>query len=228
MIKANSHGQVHRDRLPAGQVVDAGAQPELGSGQPPQPAYLNKIDINIGGDQNVIGPQVLKGSDMVEDDTPSAAIVKLAYQQYYNQLVAVPGAGDFYVALNNQQGPFANVNVRKALWAALDREAMVKVAGGQIVGAVGTHFLYPGSLGYDQAGGAHGPNVDYNNYPEGNLTVAKKYMKLALPETACRRATTRSRSSARPATRRPRRRRSPTTPCRRSASRPTSRWSTSR
>ena len=131
----------------------------------------------------MIGPQVLKGSNMVDGDTPSSTDVKLAYQHYYNQLIAVPGAGDFYVALNNHAGPFANVNVRKAMWAALDREAMVKASGGEIVGAPGTHFLYPGSLGFEQAGGDHGPNVDYNNYVEGNLTVAKKYMKLAYPST---------------------------------------------
>jgi peptide/nickel transport system substrate-binding protein len=179
MIKADSTGKFIGIGYQPGKSLTLVRNPNWQPGDGPQPAYLNQININIGGDQNVIGPQVLKGSDMVDGDTPSAADVKLAYQKYYNQLVAVPGAGDFYVALNNVHGPFANVNVRKALWAALDREAMVKVSGGSIVGAPGTHFLYPGSLGFQQAGGDHGPNVDYNNYPEGNLTVAKKYMKLA-------------------------------------------------
>ncbi len=150
----------------------------VGNGDP-RPAYLDKININIGGDTNVIGRQVLTGTHVLQNDTPAGSIVKLAYQKYYNQLVAVPGAGDFYVALNNKQGPFSNVNVRKALWAALDREAMVKEGGGEVVGQVGTHFIYPGSAGYDLAGGDHGPNVDYNNYPAGNLAVAAKYMKLA-------------------------------------------------
>ncbi|HLJ02867.1 MAG TPA: ABC transporter substrate-binding protein [Solirubrobacteraceae bacterium] len=145
----------------------------------PQPAYLDQININIGGDPNVIGRQVLQGSHLVSGDTPSNTIVKLAYQNYYNQFFAVPGAAINYVALNNAKGPFANVNVRKAYWAALDREAMVKVAGGTIVGAVATHFIYPGSAGYQQAGGDAGPQVDYNMYPQGNMTVAEKYMKLA-------------------------------------------------
>src|SRR5947209_1172732 len=39
------------------------------------PAYLNRIDISLGGNPSVIGPQVLKGSDMVEFDTPSHATV---------------------------------------------------------------------------------------------------------------------------------------------------------
>ncbi len=179
MIEANAQGKFIGIGYQPGKSLTLVRNPNWTPGSGPQPAYLDKIVINIGGDQNVIGPQVLKGSDMVDSDTPSATDVKLAYQHYYNQLIAVPGAGDFYIAVNNAKGPFSNVDVRKALWAATDREAMVKVSGGQIVGAVGTHFLYPGSLGYQQAGGDHGPNVDYNDYPQGNLAVAEKYMKLA-------------------------------------------------
>jgi peptide/nickel transport system substrate-binding protein len=183
MIQSNAQGKFIGIGYQPGKSLTMVRNPNWNASTDPRPAYLDKIVINIGGDQNVIGPQVLKGSSMVDGDTPSAADVKLAYQHYYNQLVAVPGAGDFYIALNNHAGPFANVNARKALWAATDRVAMVKINGGQIVGVPGTHFLYPGSLGFDQAGGYHGPNVDYNNYPQGNLTVAKKYMKLAYPST---------------------------------------------
>jgi peptide/nickel transport system substrate-binding protein len=122
---------------------------------------------------------VLLGSHALQNDTVAGPVVKLAYQHYYNQLIAVPGAGDHYLALDNHAGPMSNVNVRKAVWAALDREAMIKADGGQVVAQVGTHFIYPGSAGYQQAGGDHGPNVDYNNYPAGNMQVATKYMKLA-------------------------------------------------
>jgi len=116
---------------------------------------------------------------MVQNDTPAASIVKLAYQHYYDQLVAVPGAGDFYVALNNNKGPFANVNTRKALFAALDREAMIKADGGTVVAQLGTHFIYPGTSGYAQGGGDTGPQVDYNMYPGGNMSVATRYMRAA-------------------------------------------------
>ncbi len=184
MIKADSTGKFIGIGYQPGKSLTLVRNPNWVRGTTPQPAYLNQININIGGDQNVIGPQVLKGSNMVDGDTPSSTDVKLAYQHYYNQLIAVPGAGDFYVALNNHAGPFANVNVRKAMWAALDREAMVKASGGEIVGAVpGRISCIRGRSGFEQAGGDHGPNVDYNNYPEGNLTVAKKYMKLAYPST---------------------------------------------
>jgi peptide/nickel transport system substrate-binding protein len=42
-----------------------------------------------------------------------------------------------------------------------------------------THFIYPGIIGYQQAGGAAGPRVDYNANIRGNLGVARKYMRLA-------------------------------------------------
>jgi peptide/nickel transport system substrate-binding protein len=179
MLKADSTGKFLGIGYQPGKSATLVRNPNWNASTDPRPAYLDQININIGGDPNVIGRQVLTGSHALQLDTVAGPLVKLAYQNYYNQLYAVPGAGDHYVALNNHAGPFSNVNVRKALWAALDRDAMIKADGGEVVAQVGTHFIYPGSAGYDQAGGDHGPNVDYNNYPAGNATVAAKYMKLA-------------------------------------------------
>jgi peptide/nickel transport system substrate-binding protein len=144
-----------------------------------RPAYLDQININIGGDQTVIGRQTLEGDDTVQNDTPASSIVQLAYQQYPSQIVFTPGAGDHYMALDNQHGPFANVNVRRAVWAAVDRDAIVRVLGGTLVAAPATHFIYPGVDGYDQSGGAAGPQVPWNVDTAGNLQTAEKYMKLA-------------------------------------------------
>ncbi len=179
MLKSDSKGKFLGIGYQPGKSATLVRNPNWNASTDPRPAYLDQININIGGDPNVIGRQVLTGSHMMQNDTPAGSIVKLAYQKYYNQLVAVPGAGDHYLSLNNMSGPLSNVNVRKAVWAALDRAAMIKADGGEVVAQVGTHFIYPGSAGYDQAGGDHGPNVDYNNYPSGNLQVAEKYMKLA-------------------------------------------------
>jgi peptide/nickel transport system substrate-binding protein len=143
------------------------------------PAYLNRINFSIGGDASVIGDQVLKGSDAVQLDTPAQSTVKLAYESYPSQITFTPGSGDHYVAVDNQHGPFTNINLRKAFWASLDREAIVKARGGSLVAAPMTHFLYPGDQGFDQAGGNAGPLVDYNEHPAGDHTVACKYMKLA-------------------------------------------------
>jgi peptide/nickel transport system substrate-binding protein len=143
------------------------------------PAYLDQINVSIGGDATVIGQQVLKGSHAIQLDTPAQSSVKLAYQSYPPQITFTPGSGDHYVAVDNQHGPFNNENMRKAFWAALDREAIVKARGGPLVSAPMTHFIYPGNNGYAEAGGAAGPQTDYNKSTTGDMTVAQKYVKAA-------------------------------------------------
>ena len=93
-----------------------------------RPAYLNQIDINIGGEPPVIGQQVLKGEDVVQNDSPAQSIVQEAYEHYPQQITFTPGSGTYYASLNNAHGPFTNIDLRKAVWAALDRDAIVKVA----------------------------------------------------------------------------------------------------
>ena len=143
------------------------------------PAYLDRINFDIGGDASVIGDQVLKGSDTVQLDTPAQSTVKLAYESYPSQITFTQGSGDHYVAVDNQHGPFTDINLRKAFWAALDRDAIVKARGGSLVASPMTHFLYPGDQGFQQAGGTAGPQVDYNEHAQGDHAVACKYMKLA-------------------------------------------------
>jgi len=179
MLKSDATGKFLGLGYQPGKSATLVRNPNWSSSGDPRPAYLDQINVQIGGDTNVIGRQVLTGSHSLQEDTPAGPIVKLAYQKYYNQLIATPGAGDHYVALNNRTGPFANVNVRKALWAILDREQMIKLDGGQVVARVGTHFIYPTSAGYAESGGDQGPSVDYNASYRGNPTVAAKYMKLA-------------------------------------------------
>ena len=42
-----------------------------------------------------------------------------------------------------------------------------------------THFIYPGTNGFAQAGAYIGPQTDFNRSVRGNATVAAKYMRLA-------------------------------------------------
>jgi peptide/nickel transport system substrate-binding protein len=143
------------------------------------PAYLDQINVAIGGDSSVIGPQTLKGSHAVQLDTPDQSVVKLAYEQYPSQITFTPGAGDHYGGLNTQHGPFQNVNLRRAVWAAMDRNAIVKLRGGPLVAAPLTHFILPGTGGSDEAGGTAGPNYPWNLNPNGDMAEATKLMKAA-------------------------------------------------
>ncbi len=179
MVQADKTGKIQGIGYQPGKSETLVRNPNWNASTDFRPAYVNRINVNVGGDSTVIGQQVLKGSDAIQLDTPSHSIVKLAYQQYPSQITFTPGSGDHYVALNNAAGPFKNVNLRRAVWAALDRAAIIKAEGGSLVASVATHFIYPGVAGFDQAGGYPGPQVDFNKSLTGNMAVATKYMKAA-------------------------------------------------
>jgi peptide/nickel transport system substrate-binding protein len=179
MFKSNSAGKVLGIGYQPGKSAVLVRNPNWNASTDFRPAYLNQINIQIGGDPNVIGRQVLEGSNTVQNDEVAQAIVELAYEKFRPQLEISSGAGSNYIAVNNKQGPFSNVNVRKAFWAALDRVALDKARGGELVTNVMTHFIYPEIPGFEQAGGLAGPKVDYNDYPAGNMGVAEKYLRMA-------------------------------------------------
>jgi peptide/nickel transport system substrate-binding protein len=179
MFKADSSGKVLGVGYQPGKSATLVRNPNWDASTDFRPAYLDQINISIGGDTTVIGRQVLEGSHTVQNDTPAQSIVKLAYEKFRSQLLISPGAGDHYIAVNNSSGPFTNVNLRKAYWAVLNREAMDKARGGSLVTTVMTHYLWPEIPGFEEAGGLAGPKVDYNEHPQGDLSVAEKYMKLA-------------------------------------------------
>jgi peptide/nickel transport system substrate-binding protein len=179
MLKNNSSGTVLGIGYVPGKSATLVRNPNWNAATDYRPAYLNEIDIKIGGTNAVIGRQVLEGTNIVENEPPAQNIVRLAAEKYKNQLEISPGAGDHYIGVNNKVPPFNNINLRKAFWAALNRKAMDKARGGELVTTVATHFIYPTIPGFEQAGGLAGPKLDYNEHPEGDMAVAEKYIKLA-------------------------------------------------
>jgi peptide/nickel transport system substrate-binding protein len=179
MLKNNAAGKVLGVGYVPGKSATLVRNPNWNPKTDYRPAYLNEIDIKIGGTKTIIGRQVLEGTNVVENELPVQSIIKLAAEDYKSQLEISPGAGSHYIAVNNKVGPFSNINLRKALWAALDRTALNKARGGELVTNVATHFIYPTIPGFEQAGGLKGLQVDYNEHPEGDLAVAEKYIKLA-------------------------------------------------
>ncbi len=147
-----------------------------------KPAYLDEID-NLEGndDTNVASRKILSGQSMVSGDwSPGPATLKSATQQYKDQLIIVPGSTVRYVALNTKIAPFDNINLRKAVNAAFDRNAMRLARGGPLIGDIASHFLVPGMAGFEAAGGAKGTGVDFlNTTGAPDMAVATKYMKAA-------------------------------------------------
>jgi peptide/nickel transport system substrate-binding protein len=183
MLKNDAEGKVLGIGYIPGKSATLVRNPKWNPKTDYRPAYLNEIDIKIGGTSAVIGRQVLEGTNIVQNESAVAqSAVRLAAEKYKSQLQISPGAGAHYIAVNNKVGPFKNVDVRKALWAALDRKAMDKARGGELVTTVATHFIYPTINGFEQSGATKGPQgsqFDFNAYPEGNMKIAEKYLKLA-------------------------------------------------
>ncbi len=179
MFKNNAEGKVLDVGYFPGKSATLVRNPNWKGSTDIRPGYLNEIQIKIGGTQAVIGRQVLEGSTIVENEPPAQSSVRLAAEKYKEQLEISPGAGSHYIGVNNKVGPFKNIDLRKAMWAALDRTAMDKARGGTLVTNVMTHFIYPTIPGFEQAGGLAGPKFDYNEHPEGNMAIAEKYVKLA-------------------------------------------------
>ena len=144
-----------------------------------RPAYLDRIEWSIGTEPNVAGRQVLEGRGMTLADTPTAAIVKRAVERHADQIFFSPGAGSRYAALNTAIPPFDDPNLRKAVAAQLDREQMRRVRGGEAIGDIATHFLYPGVAGFEEAGGHEGPPLDFLADPSGNPGLARRYLARA-------------------------------------------------
>ena len=143
-----------------------------------RPAYSDQIVWNAGADATVAARQTLDSTNLLMADRRrrqySSRRTRRRRPNYRS-----PRLASYYAALNTQAPPFNNVNLRKAVIAAQNRSAYLLARGGQLVGQVMTHFIYPEVPGYQQAGGAAGFGEDYLAHPTGDMTVACKYMKLA-------------------------------------------------
>jgi peptide/nickel transport system substrate-binding protein len=82
--------------------------------------------------------------------------------------------------MNTTIKPFDDINVRKAVVAGMDRNALLLTRGGKFVGDMATHFLPPGTAGFEEAGGAKGTGVDFLSEDGSPLPdVSAKYFKAA-------------------------------------------------
>jgi peptide/nickel transport system substrate-binding protein len=143
-----------------------------------RPAYADQIVWNGGGDSGVVARQTLASKNLLMADAPPSSELKTAYDSHKSQLSVAP-LGSYYASLNTQVPPFNNINLRKAVIAAQNREGYLLARGGKLIGSVMNHFLFPEVPGFQQAGGYKGFGEDYLSSPTGNMTVACKYMKLA-------------------------------------------------
>jgi peptide/nickel transport system substrate-binding protein len=164
----------------AGKSIDLVRNPNWDKSTDYRPAYLDEIQMTTNeSDASIAAQQVLTGSHQSLDTNPPAAQLKDVVTNRKGQYVQLPGGGYRYFPLNTTIKPLDNVNVRKAIVAAFDRDAALKARGGKFTGDIPTHFLPPGIPGFEEAGGMAGPGFDFLKNPRGDMTVATNYMKKA-------------------------------------------------
>jgi peptide/nickel transport system substrate-binding protein len=164
----------------AGRSIDLVRNPNWDKTTDYRPAYVDEVQMTTNeSDASISAQQVLTGSHMTLDSDPPAAQLRDAVTSKKGQFVQVPSGGYRWLPLNTTIKPLDDINVRKAILAAFDREAVRRVRGGRFIGDIATHFLPPGIPGFEQAGGLKGPPLDFLANPRGDMTVAANYRKKA-------------------------------------------------
>jgi peptide/nickel transport system substrate-binding protein len=146
-----------------------------------RPAYLDEIFVREGfEDVSSASSRILQGDSQVNGDiVPTPAALKQAATEFPDQLQLQPSGGNRYVALNTTIPPFDDPNVRKAVVAGFDREALRLARGGELIGDIATHFIPPEIPGFEEAGGVEGPGIDFLASPTGDPELAADYFRQA-------------------------------------------------
>jgi peptide/nickel transport system substrate-binding protein len=147
-----------------------------------RPAYLDNITIQEGfTDPTSASTKILNGNASVNGDFPPSKQAQQQFaQQAPDQMSIAPSGGNRYIAMKTTEPPFDDINVRKAVIANSDREALRDTRGGELIGPVATHIIPPQIPGFEEAGGLEGdPSLDYLQNPNGDPQLAAEYMKKA-------------------------------------------------
>jgi peptide/nickel transport system substrate-binding protein len=147
-----------------------------------KPAYLDEID-NLEGndDPGVASRRILTGQGMINGDfSPLPENLKDASENRKDQLKLVPSGGGRWISMNTTVKPFDDLNVRKAVVAGMDRNALILTRGGKLVGDPATHILPPGMAGFEEAGGMKGFGFDFlSEDGSARPDVSAEYFKKA-------------------------------------------------
>jgi peptide/nickel transport system substrate-binding protein len=182
MIKNDSSGKI--TGYQPGKRIEIVRNPNWDKSIDFRPAYPDKIIVDEGNTPEVGNKKIIEGDSLIANPTDLAPTPQFLKQNLNgpkkDQLVQSPYTGRTrWVSLNTKAKPFDDINVRKALFAALNRRAMILAFGGETVGKIATHIIPPGVAGFEQAGGFVGPDYDFLKNPEGDLTLAGEYLKKA-------------------------------------------------
>jgi peptide/nickel transport system substrate-binding protein len=146
-----------------------------------RPAYVDEIEMPQGNDDTTVASRkILDGENMINGDfSPDPAVLKQVVTRQKEQLVLQPNGGGRWVAMNTKIAPFDNADVRRAVVAGFDREAMRLTRGGELIGDIPTHYIPPDVPGHEEAGGLEGPGIDFMSNPAGDAELSAEYFRKA-------------------------------------------------
>jgi len=145
-------------------------------------ALPDRIVWRVRSDIAVASRQVLQGRGRLLGfgPPPPAGILRdVARGRYAGRTGAVQASGTLVYSLDTSRPPLDDVNVRRAILAGADRRALQLSQGGEVAGEIATHYLPPTIPGWEEAGGAAGPGVDFLRRPEGDPKLAASYLRKA-------------------------------------------------
>jgi peptide/nickel transport system substrate-binding protein len=181
MIQGADSGTVPKAGYSPGKILKLVRNPSWDKASDFRPAYFNKITFQGGNDVTVASRKILSGQSLLSGDyaAPPTSILKQGLSTRKDQFDIKPSQSVRYIALNTKVKPLNDVNVRRAIAAVTDRDALRLTRGGPTLGPLATHFIPPEMPGFDEAGGLAGPGYDFFKNPNGDVALAKSYMKKA-------------------------------------------------
>ncbi len=147
-----------------------------------RPAFADGYDIRAGNDDAALASRrILAGEHLIAGDVgPPPTVLKHALESRRSQISAVPAGGWRAVTLDTSRPPFDDLNVRRAVIAGFNREALRRQLGGRALGAIAQHYIPPGVDGFAQSGGAAGfRDFDWMRDPQGDRELAARYFRAA-------------------------------------------------
>lgn len=141
----------------------------------PRPAYADAITF-VPAARIPAAWRTLSGRGLVLGPAAPPEVARIARRRDRGQLAVSPLPVTRYVALSPRAAGLRDVFVRRALVAALDRDAILRAAGG---GALASHYLPPGVPGHDESGGVDGTGAPELREPSGDPRLAAADLRRA-------------------------------------------------
>lgn len=147
-----------------------------------RPAFVDEWDIQAGNEDTTVATRrILSGQSLISGDTGvPPAVLKQALTRNKDQISLKPSGGFRFVSMDTTAKPFDDINVRKAVIAGFDRNALRLARGGEAIGPIAQHYIPPGIPGHDESGGLNAPgDPDFMRNPRGDRQLAAKYFREA-------------------------------------------------